>query len=79
MGYEKTRKKKRSTVEATPMMDRDWEAEEDCRACVRAKMVMKDPERKARMIKAAKHMKKEQETRRAEADAMVKMAEHGKK
>lgn len=79
MGYEKSRKKKGRTV-AQPVESYDpdrYEKDEDVRAMARAHAIKKDPERHKRTIAHAKTMKEEHEKRRAESDAIVKMAEKG--
>jgi hypothetical protein len=52
-----------------------YEKEEDVRALARAAAIKKDPERHGRAMKHAKTMKAEHEKRRAESDAIVKMAD----
>jgi hypothetical protein len=59
--------------------EKRYEMEEDVKSLARAAAIKKDPERLARAIKHAKTMKAEHEKRRAESDAIIKMADSGKK
>ena len=79
---ERKRKKKSSTKNtvAHAPMEYDperWEKDEDVRALARSHAIKKDPVRHKRAMHHAKTMKAEHEQRRAESDAIVKMAEKG--
>jgi hypothetical protein len=69
---------KNATIHASePYDDKRWEKNEDVRALARAHAIKKDPERHKAAMAHAKTMKDEHVQRRAESDAIVKMAEKG--
>ena len=68
-----------STAKSNDDWEKKYEMDEDVRAMARHAAIKKDPERHDRAMKHAKTMKEEHLKRRAESDAIVKMADKGDK